>query len=109
MSLIMSAVGFSEVNKMFKEAMPGPVVPWHVLAAAEYSAYVELGTANSRAQPFMRPAVEKAKAEIPELMTKAKDLNDLIRLIALRIEYHAKRFAAVDTGHMKREIKASKL
>jgi len=105
----MSAIGFTAVNKMFQDAIPGPVEPWHTFTNTEYAAYVELGTARSNAQPYMRPAVDRAYADIPELMTKAKSLNDLIRLIALRIEYYGKRFVAVDTGHLKRSIDAEKM
>lgn len=105
----MSAIGIGAVTKMFKDAMPGPIEPWHAFTNAEYAAYVELGTARSRAQPYMGPAAQKATAAIPELTMKAKSLNDLIRLIALRVEYLAKRLVPVDTGNLKRGIEAEKV
>jgi len=105
----MSAIGFNAVNKMFQNAMPGPIEPWHAFTETEYAAYVELGAAGRRAQPYMRPAIDKTMAEFQELAAKAKDTNDLIRLIALRIEYHAKKLSPVDTGNLMRSIDAEKL
>lgn len=34
---------------------------WIVMAGAEYSAYVELGTVNMGAQPYLLPAVETVR------------------------------------------------
>ena len=109
----MSAIGFNAVNKMFQNAMPGPIEPWHTFTETEYAAYVELGTSRASAQPYMRTAIEQTMAEFSELAAKAKDTNDLIRLIALRIEYHAKRNCASmfadPTGNLMRSIDAEKL
>ena len=49
----MSAIGVGAVTKMFQDAMPGPIAPWHTFTDAEYAAYVELGAAGRRAQPYM--------------------------------------------------------
>lgn len=105
----MSAVGFTAVNKMFQNAMPGPIEPWHTFTDAEYAAYVEYGAAGRAAQPYMAPAIRRAMADFNELAGKAKDLNDLIRLLALRIEYYAKKLCPVDTGNLMRRIDAEKM
>jgi len=87
----MSAIGFTAVNKMFQNAIPGPVEPWHTFTNTEYAAYVELGTTRMEGRPYMRNATDKAYSEIDELTKKAASLNALIRLIALRIESHSKK------------------
>lgn len=109
MSLLMQAVGISSVTKMFQQAMPGPIQPWHTSTNTEYAAYVEYGTRFARAQPYMRPAIEQTESEMDELLAKAKSLNDYIRLIAMRLERNAKKKVPVDTGNLKRSIAAEKL
>jgi HK97 gp10 family phage protein len=41
----------------------GPL-SWVVRASAHYAVYVEMGTRYMAAQPFMRPAVERARARL---------------------------------------------
>ena len=110
----MQAVGFAAVNKMFKDAMPGPIEPWHTSTNTEYAAYVELGTAKMRAIPYMGPATAETMANTSELESKARTLNDFIRLIAMRIEYLAKKncarkFSSEATGNLMRSIEAEKV
>jgi len=113
MSLLMSAVGFKAVEKMFRGALPGPIEPWHVQTNTEYAAYVELGTKKMRAKPYMIPAMNETMANTSELETKAKSLNDFIRLITLRIEALAKKNCAQKfehpTGNLMRSIEAEKM
>lgn len=45
-------------------AVPGPGGSWIVQAGADYAAYVELGTVNNGAQPYLLPAVEVTRANI---------------------------------------------
>lgn len=44
---------------------------YEVTAGAEYATFVEWGTVYSAAQPFLRPAYELHKEDVPKLMTKA--------------------------------------
>lgn len=41
---------------------------WEVAPATEYAIYVEFGTRKMAAQPYMRPAAEKIRAEYPDLI-----------------------------------------
>jgi len=114
MSLLMSAVGFAAVEKMFRGALPGPIEPWHVQTNTEYAAYVELGTKKMRAKSYMMPAVQEALANTSDLKAKAQTLNDFVRLLALRIEALAKKncarkFSEKATGNLMRSIEAEKM
>lgn len=40
---------------------------WVVRAAAHYALYVEMGTRYMGAQPYMRPAIERARARVGAL------------------------------------------
>lgn len=37
---------------------------WRVIVGAEYGAYVELGTVNMEAQPYLMPAVEMVRSKL---------------------------------------------
>ena len=44
----------------------------YVRASASYSAFVEYGTSKQRAQPYMRPAVEKEKQRLRGLKFRVR-------------------------------------
>lgn len=46
-----------------------------LLNDAPYAGFVEFGTSKMRAQPFMRPAMERHQAEIKEIMRRC--YNDI--------------------------------
>ena len=41
---------------------------WEIAPDTEYAIYVEFGTRKMAAQPYMRPAAEKIRAEYPDLI-----------------------------------------
>lgn len=43
-----------------------------VVAAARYAAFLEFGTRKMAARPFLRPAAEKVKTQLPDLVKKVK-------------------------------------
>jgi len=66
---------------------------------AEYAVYVEYGTSSNQAQPYLRPAVEKALSEFDRYKREVSSPDELIEHLALKIEEYAKKNAPVDTGN----------
>jgi len=72
---------------------------------AEYGAYVELGTSQMRAQPYLFPAARRVlKQEFNRLEARANSTDDLLARLATRIEAEARRNAPVDTGTLRASI-----
>lgn len=76
---------------------------------AEYAIYVEYGTSWNQAQPFMRPAVEQALANIDRIANQADSADELVERLALEIEANAKDNAPVDTGNLRASIEAERV
>lgn len=71
----------------------------------EYSIYVEFGTSNMRAQPYMRPAVETVmNNKADDILASASNLDEGLELLAHAIEDEAKRRCPVDTGNLRASI-----
>lgn len=51
-----------------------------VAAGVSYAAFVELGTARMRAQPFLEPALDATSARVDELLDQAAD-RALVRVV----------------------------
>ena len=55
----------------------GQVTKFDIHAFASHAGYVEFGTIKTRAQPFLRPAVKKARAQLArEARAILKEKND---------------------------------
>lgn len=80
---------------------------WIVGVGAEYGAYVEFGTSQMEAQPYLLPAARYVlRTKFDELEAQAETLDDLVELLAIEIEAEAKRRAPVDTGNLRSSIEA---
>lgn len=75
----------------------------------DYAIHVEFGTSSNQAQPYLRPAVEKAINELDDIADSADSPAELVQKFALRIEKYAKENAPVDTGNLRGSISAQKL
>lgn len=53
----------------------GGTVRGEISAATEYAWYVEAGTSDTPAQPYMRPAAERARKSLPAAARKAVELS----------------------------------
>ena len=114
MPLLMQMIGASAVTKMFKSAAQDAPHPWHVYQAdVDYDIYHELGTASFGARPHWRPGVLEAEAAIDELAMKAHSVQDLIRLVAFRVEANVKKIIQekeiIDTGDLMRGVQAEEM
>lgn len=80
---------------------------WIVGTNVEYAVYVEYGTEDMSAQPYLRPAVREAVREIES--EDFDNINSLIETLAYSIEEKAKTKAPVDTGNLRRSIEAEQI
>lgn len=116
----MSMIGFAALNKSFKGMIPGPTDTWMIGPNTDYDVYIEYGTdwnlftrGPMPARPYVRPGSDRALAMIAVLERQAKDLNGLLRLLALKMEYEIKKVVQekniIDTGNLFRSITAEKM
>jgi prefoldin subunit 5 len=109
MSLGMSVTGVREAVRAIETVKTGFTgdSAWIVGVGAEYGAYVELGTSNMDAQPYLFPAARYVmRTRFDELQAQAQTLDGLVELLAVEIEAEAKRRAPVDTGNLRASIEA---
>lgn len=108
----MSMLGFAALKKSFEGMIPGVTDVWEIGPSTDYDVYVEFGTSRMPARPYVKPGAEKGMAALDELERKAKDMNALLRLLALRMESKMKREIQekniIDTGNLFRSVEAVK-
>lgn len=103
----MKATGIRSSIRMFKTLREGwsGNARYIVGVGAEYGAYVEFGTSQMEAQPYLFPAARHVmQTEYSRHESRARDLDDLVRRLALAIEREAKQRAPVDTGNLRSSI-----
>lgn len=102
----MSLIGAASAIDTIEEAadqMEGEVV-YVVGTPVEYSVHQEVGTSFHAPQPFMRPAVNNARARLQAEIQKNDDLDEALNSLATAVRDGAKRRAPVDTGHLRDSI-----
>lgn len=108
----MSMLGFAALKKSFEGMIPGKTDVWEIGPSTDYDVYVEFGTSRMPARPYVKPGAEKGMEALGELVTKAKDVDGLLRLLALKMEsgmkYVVKEKDIIDTGNLWRSIEAVK-
>lgn len=75
----------------------------------EYAAYVEFGTSQMEAQPYLFPAARKVASNPGRYFEDPESTEEFVQLLALAIEREAKERAPVDTGRLRASIEASKV
>jgi len=105
----MSVLGIGAALDMFEDIKDAAEEShWRVGTNTEYAPAQEFGTTKMPAQPHLRPAVRMVMHDIDRYAAKAKDLPDLIRILALEIEKITKIRAPVDTGQLMNSYTAAK-
>jgi len=115
----MSMMGFAALNRSFKGMIPGPTDTWMIGPNTDYDVYIEYGTAWNLftrkpmpPRPYVRPGSDRALAQLDALERRAKDINSLLRLLALTMEREMKKVVKEkeiwDTGNLWRSITAEK-
>lgn len=80
-----------------------------VSSGAEYSVYVEYGTRNMQAQPFLRPAVKHVQNNMASIVEGADSEAQVVKKIAFAIERKASELAPVDTGNLKANVESRRI
>jgi phage gpG-like protein len=104
----MTLLGFDSLMDTLDYAESG-TAEYVVGTNVEYSIYVEYGTSRNQAQPYLRPAVERAVRSLDSIANGADSTEEIAQKLALKVEAEAKREAPVDTGNLKASISAQKL
>ena len=108
----MSMLGHAALMKSFKAMIPAQTDVWEIGPQTDYDVYVEFGTSRMPARPYVKPGAERGMAALGELELKAKDVNALLRLLALKIEGEIKHVieekSIIDTGNLLRSVEAVK-
>lgn len=103
----MTLLGFDAVMDALDYAEQGEA-RYIVGSDVEYAIYVEFGTSRNQAQPYLRPAVERAVRKLDSIGTFASP-DDVAQALALEVERQAKMEAPVDTGTLKNSITAQRI
>lgn len=69
-----------------------------------YAVFVEYGTSENRAQPFMRPAARRGVRRLDVIVEEADEPEDIARELAEFIHDEARDEAPVDTGRLRDSI-----
>lgn len=107
-----SLIGFADLINFFDEISEQEHGTWYVGTIVEYAPDQEFGTQDIPAQPFLRPAVEKARHNLVKIIEEGLEdletftIDDEIKIVALQVEKQAKDFAPVDTGNLMGSITA---
>lgn len=107
-SASMSVMGISSVLSTFDEILEfaGNGSTTYVVGTnVHYAPYQEFGTSQMRANPFLRPAANEVRGNIPQYLKRANGFSNAIKLAALDLERRAKQKAPVDTGNLKNSIR----
>jgi len=86
----MSMLGFAALKKGMEGMIPGPTDTWLIGPETDYDVYVELGTSRIPSRPCVKFGAEKAMEQLDPLERRAANINALLRLLALRMEYEIK-------------------
>ena len=81
-------------------------VTWIVGSDKEYAAFVEFGTSQQEAQPYLRKALAEVAEDPDRYVDDAKSVEGYVRNVALAVERRAKIHAPVDTGALQASIEA---
>lgn len=83
---------------------------WIIGTNVEYSVYVEFGTSNMDAQPYLFRAADDVMRHAQRIWKRwSGGLEGYLKELALRIERLAKKYCPVDTGNLRASLKAEKI
>lgn len=102
-------IGLSATQDMLENAKPDDTATYRVSAETDYAVYVEMGTRNMEAQPYMRPAVNQTMRNAGSYAAQADSNDEFVELLAEAIADKARDKAPVDTGTLRDSITVEKL
>lgn len=102
-------IGLHETQEMLEGMKLDDSATYRVKADTDYAVYVEFGTRNMPAQPYMRPAVNQTMREADRYIDKADSMDEFVEMLANKIADRAQDRAPVDTGTLRDSITVEKL
>lgn len=96
------AIAIKQLHDMASVWDDNPV--YIVGTPVHYAPYQEFGSSQNAAQPYMRPAVRKARGQIKSEMRKADDMDDAVSALADIVLKESQRNAPVRTGKLRDSI-----
>jgi len=105
----LSLYGMNETLELLDGMKPDDSATYRVQADTDYAVYVEFGTKNMSAQPYMRPAVNQTMRNAGKHADDADDVDEFVEILAEEIASKARDRAPVDTGKLQNSITVEKL
>jgi phage gpG-like protein len=105
---LLGATSLLDTFDGYRDRWVGGSVSWTVGTNVPYAVYVEFGTSRMAAQPYLRPAAERAMAKADRLDDESNSADELVEKLALQVEREAKILVAVDTGNLRASITAQR-
>jgi opacity protein-like surface antigen len=97
-------LGYQALEEMLDYGSMGTATA-RVSANTEYAVYVEYGTSDMEAQPYLRPAVRQTLRELPQIVDESDDAEDIVNTTANRIADRMRGTVPVDTGQLRDSIR----
>lgn len=106
----MKMVGLTAVMTMFDRVIDRYRInaDYYVGTNVDYAAYIEYGTYRMQAQPYLRPAANKVRGNLKDIISRQSNMEGAIKAVALEVESDAKRRCPVDTGNLRGSIETQK-
>ena len=108
----MTMVGMAATTRYLKKMAPAIPDTWMIGPNTDYDVYIEYGTSRMPARACVKTGAERAMAKMEELVSKAKDFNDFLRLLAFSVEAEIKKviqeWNVIDVGNYWRSVTAEK-
>ena len=103
---LLGATSLLDTFDGLRDRWAGGSATWTVGTNVEYAVYVEFGTSRMAAQPYLRPAAERAMAKADRFADESDSADELVEKLALQVEREAKELVPVDTGNLRASITA---
>jgi len=101
---------FNAATDTLESMKPSGDATYRVIADTDYAVYVEFGTKNMAAQPYLRPAVNQALRESGSLWEQSDgDIDEFVEKFADKVAENAQDNAPVDTGTLRDSIRVEQV
>lgn len=76
-----------------------------VRAGEDYALYVEFGTVHMQAQPYIRPAIQRAASnDLSRIIAESDSADEVVERFANAVADYARQMVPVDTGALRDSI-----
>jgi len=108
MSLLGAGAFLSGIDEMV-ETFDSDSGGYRLATNVQYADTQEFGSAFQDGTPHLRPGADATRAQMAQIATVAEDLDEFLKMTALRWESETKSRAPVDTGNLRASWSVSEL